>query len=472
MEESKKIYSIVLSVAFASFLARLNLYTVNVSLPTISHAFNIGTDEASRVVTMYLLVITTSLMLFGKLSDMTGQKRMFISGYGIFILGSILCGISTGITTLIVARSIHGLGSSMLLAASFAIIAKAIPENKLGWAFGINATATAIGVAAGAPLGGIIAEFLSWRGVFLVNIPFGAIAIVCACKFIPSSVQDRNKITASQLRHFDFIGAILSFFALYALFYSANAGSKEGWFSLHVFVSFGLFIIVTFLLIFYEKKHEDPLLDLDILRNSRFTYALSATTMAYLLIAGNAFLLPFYLELVKGLGPSRTGMVLLVYSLIYVFVSPYAGKLSDRKNPAVLCVAAMAAAALNTFIFSYTIKSNGLIAVFIFLALLGFSYVFFLSPINNLAMSFASKGKEGATSGLLNTAINLSMVFGVVIFGLIFTESLGDYIRYGISLRQLNIPASILLKGFSNIYIAGGFMCLLAMFFSFFAKKQ
>jgi predicted MFS family arabinose efflux permease len=194
--------------------------------------------------------------------------------------------------------------------------------------------------------------------------------------------------------------------------------------------------------------------------------------MAYLLIAGNAFLLPFYLELVKGLSPSKTGLILLIYSLIYVFVSPYAGKLSDRKNPAILCMIAMAIATLNTFVFSYSINITGLIPVFIFLAMLGFAYVFFLSPINNFAMSCASKGKEGITSGLLNTAINLSMVFGVAIFELIFTESLGSYIRHGISLRQLNIPAPVLLEGFSNAYIAGGFMCLMALFFSFFSKKR
>jgi EmrB/QacA subfamily drug resistance transporter len=472
MENDKKLYLIVLSVAFASFLGRLNLYTVNVSLPTISQVFNIGTAEASRIVTVYLLVITIFLMFFGKLGDKTGQKNMFIAGYGVFTLGSLFCGISTGITTLTIARAIHGLGSSMLLAASFAIIAKVIPEQKLGWAFGINASATALGVAAGAPLGGIIAEYLSWRGVFLINIPLGVGAMICAYRCIPSSVHNHKTASAGFMHKFDFPGAILSFIVLSALFCCNIFENKYGWISFSTITSIGVFFVALFFFIIHEKRHEDPLLDIDILKNSKFTFALSAIMMAYMLIAGNAFLLPFYLELVKGLSPAKTGMILLSYSLIYVFVSPYAGKLSDRKNPAILCVIAMAAATINTLAFSYSIRDNGLIPVLVFLALLAFSYVFFLSPINNMAMSYASKGKEGMTSGLLNTSINLSMVFGVAIFENIFIHSLGNFAQHGTNLRQLNILDSILLNGFSHAYIAGAIMCFFAMFFSFFTKKR
>jgi EmrB/QacA subfamily drug resistance transporter len=471
MGDNKKLYLIILSVAFASFLGRLNLYTVNVSLPTISDTFNIGTGETSRIVTVYLLVITIFLMFFGKLGDRAGQKNMFIAGYGIFILGSLLCGISTGITTLIISRAIHGLGSSMLLAASFAIIARAIPEHKLGWAFGINASATAIGVAAGAPLGGIIAEYLSWRGVFLINVPLGAGAMICAYKYIPSSVHNHNALSPGFMHKFDFPGTILSFILLSALFCFNIFENKEGLISFSTLAITVVFFIALFFFIKQENKHKDPILDLVILKNSKFTFALSATMMAYMLIAGNAFILPFYLALVKGLSPSVTGIILLIYSLIYVFLSPYAGKLSDRKNPALLCVIAMAAAAINTFAFSYSIRNNGLIPVCIFLIFFGFSYVFFLSPINNMAMGCASKGKEGMASGLLNTSINLSMVFGITIFENVFIHSLGSFAQHGVSLHQLDVPRPTLLDGFSHAYVAGGLMCLFAMFFSYFAKN-
>lgn len=463
---------IVLSMAFASFLARLNLYTVNVSLPTISRSFNVGTNEASQIMTGYLLVIAGSLILFGKIGDKVGFKSMFIAGYVVFILGSLLCGLSQGIHSLVASRSLQGLGASILLAMSFAIIAQAIPREKLGWAFGINATATALGVAAGAPLGGIIAGLFSWRFIFLINIPLGIIAIFFASRYLPSSSNSGESAVVRSLRRIDILGAILSFMALSALINSINSGSKEGWSSPQVLIGAAAFVFLFIFFILWERQCKDPVLDMKMLKNSGFVFALLAITMAYMLIAGNAFLLPFYLEIVKGMDSTRTGMILLVYSLIYVFVSPYAGKLSDRTNPVTLCTIAMVSGAINIFIFAYTMRLSGLVPVIVFLGWLGFSYVFFLSPVNGLVMRFAPKGKEGTSSGLLNTAINLSMVFGVAVFELIFSQCLSGGIQKGSSLLYLQESHPVLLNGFSYSYIAGGFMCLAAMFFSFMVKGK
>lgn len=475
MEETGKSlrndYAIVLSVAFASFIARLNLYTVNVSLPTISNAFNVGTPEASRIITSYLLIITSTLILFGKMGDRIGFKGMFINGYFVFVAGSVLCGLSQGIGTLTGARFLQGLGSSMLLATSFAIIAKCIPKDRLGWAFGINATATAIGVAAGAPLGGIIAGYLSWRWIFLLNVPLGIIAIICARLWIPDMDRQGDDDSRKSFRNFDFSGAMLSFIALAALLYGVSSGSERGWTSHITYISLAVFVIFFSLFLSFEKRHKDPLLDMAILKNKPFSLALTATALAYMLIAGNAFLLPFYLEIMKGLTSAATGMVLLVYSFIYVFVSPYAGRLSDKTNPIIMCVVAMLSAAVNSIVFSFSLNLEGLIPVYLFLAWLGFSYVFFLSPVNSLVMALAPKGKEGIGSGLLNTAINLSMVFGVAIFELVFSEFLGNSAAKGISLHALEIPKEIMMKAFSAAYVTGGILCLLGALSSFLVKN-
>ena len=226
---------IVISVAFSSFMARLNNYTVNVSLPTISHDFNIGTGEASRVVMSYLLIITSSLLLFGKLADRVGLKRIFIIGYIVFVAGSLLCGISRGIDTLIGARFVQGIGSAMLLATSFAIISKFIPPDRTGWAFGITSTASALGVATGAPVGGLITGYLSWHWVFLINVPIGIIAFIIASKKIP---DERPQTKTSELERFDFLGAVLSFLGLAILLRAFNMGKELGWGSPTIILSF------------------------------------------------------------------------------------------------------------------------------------------------------------------------------------------------------------------------------------------
>jgi MFS family permease len=142
---------IALSVAFSSFLMRLNAYMLNVSLPTIARSFGISSGDASQVITAYLLIITTMLLLFGKLSDRIGLKRVFIAGYAVFAIGSLCCGLSQNFIMLIVARIIQGTGASMLLAVSFAMIAHFLPAERTGWAFGITSTASALGVATGPP---------------------------------------------------------------------------------------------------------------------------------------------------------------------------------------------------------------------------------------------------------------------------------------------------------------------------------
>lgn len=460
---------IVISVAFSSFMARLNNYTVNVSLPTISHDFNIGTGEASRVVMSYLLIITSSLLLFGKLADRVGLKRIFIIGYIVFVAGSLLCGISRGIDTLIGARFVQGIGSAMLLATSFAIISKFIPPDRTGWAFGITSTASALGVATGAPVGGLITGYLSWHWVFLINVPIGIIAFIIASKKIP---DERPQIKTSELERFDFLGAVLSFLGLAILLRAFNMGKELGWGSPTIILSFFSSFILLSLFVLQEKRCNAPLLDLELFKDLNFTLVLFVTFMAYLLIAGNAFLLPFYLQIIKGLNPQKTGMVLLVYSIIYVLISPYAGRLSDKIKPSTLCIIAMLSATINAFVFSFSLQFQGFLFVFIFLIWLALSYVLFFSPNNNQVMSLAPKNKHGVASGLFNTTTNLSYVFGIAIFETVFSHAIPGISSTKASLLNANIPHEVLLKGFQATYILGGLACLIAFGFSLMVRQQ
>jgi len=194
--------------------------------------------------------------------------------------------------------------------------------------------------------------------------------------------------------------------------------------------------------------------------------------MAYLLISGNAFLLPFYLETIKGLNPQKTGMILLLYSVIYFFLSPYAGRLSDKINPSILCIVAMASASVNAFVFSFSMYEQGFVFVITFLIWLALSFVLFFSPNNNQIMSIAPAGKHGIASGIFNTTINLSTVFGVAIFESVFSQFLPGISTKSANLLNAGIPREILLKGFSAAYVLGGIVCMLALGFSIMVMIQ
>ena len=472
-QTKKKFFLIVLSVAFASFMVRLNNYTVNVSLPSIAEHFDIGTGQVSRIVMSYLLIITSTLLLFGKLGDRIGLKKVFLCGYATFVIGSLLSGLSHGIHTLIGSRVIQGIGGSMLLATSFAIISKFLPSDRTGWAFGITSTASALGVATGAPLGGVITGYLSWNWIFFINVPVGIIAIGVAGKNIPKeAIRGRGLRKGIEKEKFDFLGALLSFLGLSTLLYGFNMGKEMGWGSPVIIFCFVFSFALFFLLILRENRISTPLLDLTLFKNIKFTFALCATFMSYLLISGNAFILPFYLKTTKGLNPQQIGTVLLVYSIIYVVMSSRAGKLADKVSPVVLCTIAMLSAAINTFVFSYFLRFEGLLFVLVFLVWMAFSFVFFFSPNNKQVMGFAPQNRHGVASGLFNTTTNLSMVFGVALFEVVFSQFSGNVSLKTSGLQSSGIQQVALLKGFHAAYVLGGLVCVGALIFSLLVKGR
>ncbi len=456
MSGKRREFLIVLSVAFSSFMAGLNNYIVTVSLPSISRYFDTGTAEVSRVVLAYLLAITSLLLFFGRLGDRIGLKRVFVTGYAVFTAGSLLCGLAGSIHTLVAFRLVQGIGGAMLLANGFAIIAKYLPPGRTGSAFGIASSMVALGIATGAPLGGIITGYLSWHWIFFVNVPVGTVAIFVAGKSIPAESGGK----ARSVVDFDIPGAILSFCGLALLLFAFNIGKTTGWARPAVLSSFLMAVVFLSLFVIRERRSDSPLLDFGLLSNPIFALSLLATFMAFMVLSGNAFLFPFYLELIHGLSAQQTGLVLFFYGLVYVFLSPSAGRLSDRVNPHRLCALGMSSASLAAFLFSFLLARNSLVTDFIFLGWFAMSYALFISPNTNRIMSSASEGKHGAASGLLNTMLYLSMIFGVALFEAVFSRSFSGLLPRGGNLFQAHIPNHFLLKGFASAYILAALVCL------------
>ncbi len=459
-------FFIVISVAFSSFLVRLNNYMVNVSLPTITRSFGISSGDASQVISSYLLIITTMLLLFGKLGDRIGLKRVFIAGYGVFTIGSLLCGFSHNFTMLIVARLVQGIGASMLLAVSFALISHFLPADRTGWAFGITSTASALGVATGAPVGGIVTGYLSWNWTFFINVPVGIAAIIIGMRCIPEARAIKEEPgQQGKSQAFDLTGAILSFAGLGLLIWGINHVHGRGW-SLLIVACLGSALALIAIFVWWETRHANPLLDMRLFSRPKYTFALIATFFAYMLISGNGMLLPFYLDIVKGLNAQQTGMVLIAYSVIYVALSPVAGRLSDRVNPALLCSIATFSATACVLTFSFSLYRSGYTGVFIYLVWLALSFVFFFSPNNNQVMTYAPADKRGVSSGLFNTMNNLGMVIGVTVIEAIFAAGVsGENASIG------HLTAASALPGFHDAYLAGGLCCFIAFIFSLLGKS-
>ena len=461
--DRKKQFWLVVSVAFTSFMSRVDAYILNIALPTISNHFNINTAAASRLVLIYLLFLTSTLLLFGKVSDLIGSKRLFISGYACFILGSLLCGLAPNLSWMLVFRGVQGLGGAMLGISAFTIIPKFLPPKIIGWAFGVFATFSALGISLGAPLGGFLTGYLSWRWVFWVNVPVGILAIVVAWLVIPKEPFEKS-------RHpFDWLGSLTSFIGLSALVYALNMGKKLGWASPPILTAFLVAAGFLTFLIWWEKRHRDPIIELKYFSDSEFVYIMLAASLAFMFNSATTFLMPFYLQDAQGFSPQKAGLVFLIYSLVYMIVSPNAGRLSDKISPRKLCIFGTLNCGLSCLLFSFTLSRAGLLPVLIFLVWQGIGFASFVAPNNHQMMSLAPQGQEGVFSGAFRVLTSLSLIVGVAVFETIFSYGLPSGIT---SLGASGLSSKMLYGAFSRVYFWGGVVFLLSMAISALAVKR
>jgi EmrB/QacA subfamily drug resistance transporter len=469
IEDRSRQRLIVISVAFSAFMAALDTYIVNVALPTIAHYFNAGTNDAALITLSYLLIITSTLPIFGKVGDRAGFKPVFIAGFILFTLGSLLSGFAPHIYLLVGCRCIQGMGAAMLYAVGMAMVARHIPAESRGWAFGITATMAGLGVVVGAPLGGIITQFFSWHWIFWINVPVGIAAIIMALKVMP---DDRVKASpGARMIPFDVTGAVLIFLSLTLLVMGINRGQQFGWAHWGILAMFALSAILFTWFILQERKCADPLLKLSLFNQSSFAFGAFACMAGWALFSGSNFLLPFYMSLTWHLSTSVIGAMFLISSVVYIITSPLMGKLSDRTGAKILCWTGALSLTASVIFFTFTLSITSLVPLVIYLAWIGLSFGSFVPADNSLTLGGVPVENQGAASAASRTLQNLGMVLGVAVFETAFSGAL-PHSALNTSLAAAALPSDQLFSGFRNAFLAGVIMCLICLGFSLLAKEN
>lgn len=454
-------WKIVFAAALVSFMVSLDTYVVNISLPSIARWFQVGTGDVSWVVLGYLLALTGTLLIFGRLGDRFGLKGVFQAGFAVFTAASFLCGISNSVWVLVLSRFSQGVGGAMLLSMGPAMIARFLPIERRGAAFGYCATSAALGITLGTPLGGLITGHASWHWIFLINVPIGIAAIAFCQRAIPS---DASSAAKGRGETFDAVGAAMIFSSILLLVWSLHTGPERGWLSPLVLGALATGTLLLALFVAWERRTASPLLDLDLFRDRAFTAGNLACCFAAAFLAGNNFVLPFYLEHELRLKPQQTGFVMLIYSLVYMGASLYTGKLSDRISPRTLSVWAMLVGSGAAVWFASTLGFGGLVPVVVYLVVLGLGFAMFVPANNHLVMTMAPEGKLGIVSGLYRMEIYLSMAIGVVLLETVFHRFVGDNVSWSDATAALE-------RGCRNAYGLGAVLCMLSVAFSRLAQS-
>ena len=433
---------VLLAVGVGTFMSALDGSVVNTVLPVMSHGFDSSVATIEWVVTAYLLVISGTLLSFGRLGDLRGHKPAYCSGFVVFLLGSALCGMAPTVKALIVFRAIQALGASMLFANSPAILTGNFPAEQRGRALGLQATMTYLGLTVGPSLGGWLTEKLNWRAVFYINLPVSLLALCLSLHFIPRDAPARES------KRFDLAGAITFICGLVALLLALNKGHAWGWSSpviLALLIVAG-FLLSTFLVI--ERHVSEPMLDLSLFHSRLFSAATASAVLNYICVYGNVFLLPFYLIRGRGLSPARAGLLLTAQPLIMAVAAPLSGAVSDRIGSRLPTTFGMGILASGLFCLSRLGPQSPLTEVAWALAITGLGTGIFISPNSSALMGSAPQHRRGVAAGILATARLVGMVLGVGLAGAIFTTVTSH--------SHSTVPTAALFKGVQAGFLAVG----------------
>lgn len=442
--------------AVGAFMTTLDASIVNISLPSIAHSFGVPLSGAIEwIIIGYLVIIAAVLLTFGRLADMIGKKPIWLAGLAIFTIGSALSGAAPSLGILIAARLFQGLGGALIFAVNVALLTSVFPASERGRALGLNAVVVALGISAGPTIGGIITQNFTWRWIFYVNVPLGILLFFLSLRILTERAHfGRGR--------FDPVGAALLAIGLATLTLGLSFGQEWGWTSLPLLLSLVIGVVALIAAVLVERYVKDPVLHLSLLRNRVFASANISFILAMLALFAPGFLLPFYLEELRGYSAEQAGLLLTPLPLTLAVVAPISGTLADRIGSRWLAPLGLAIACLGLILLSQLNGQSSTWDVIWRLIVTGIGQGIFQSPNSSAMMGAAPRNEQGEASGLLATGRVVGQSLSVAIAGAVFA-SLGGAAAGSLLLSQeRTLPAaqvSALQQSFVSSFHAAMLVC-------------
>ncbi|CAM4307150.1 MFS transporter [Paenibacillus typhae] len=450
----KKRWVILIVLNLFTFMSTLDGSIVNIALPVLVKQLNLPVAQVEWVTTGYLMAICAVILLFGKLGDMAGKIRIFRIGTVVFIVGSLLCGLSTNLPFLIVSRVIQAVGASMTMANSQGIVTDIFPANERGKALGLIGTFVSLGSIAGPSLGGIIVSTLGWEYIFWVNVPIGLIAIVLGTKVLPKDlIRVKSKI--------DLPGSLLFSFFIITLFAGLLLGQQFGYSDGRIIaalaaaaVSFAVFLMV-------ELRSSAPLLQLSLFKNTLFSLSILCAFLVFVANFCFNIISPFYAQNMLGLSPFYAGFLLMLFPISMVIIAPLSGALSDRIGSEFLTFAGLIVMVIAQFGLARLHEGSSVILVGLWIAMLGVGSGLFQSPNNSLIMSKVPRTLLGSAGSVNSLVRNVGMVVGITIATSILFNVMSSKAGYRVTGLVAGRP-DIFLSGMHVVFMTSSAICLVS----------
>ncbi|MFA6523669.1 MAG: DHA2 family efflux MFS transporter permease subunit [Candidatus Peribacteraceae bacterium] len=409
---------ILLTVIIGTFLGRLDQTIVNLALPDIIDDFHITVSAAGWIATAYILANAVFVPIWGKLGDTLGRKKIYILGFSIFIVGSILAGFAWNLPSMIVFRIIQAIAGSADYPTAMSILAVTYAEGKeRAQALGLWSASFAAATVFGPLLGGPLIDNFGWRSVFLINLPVGIVGLLMAMAFIRESKSEKKPGA------FDVRGALILGIALSAFVLVLDKGLDWGWFSLKSWIAYVVTVVGTVAFILAEHHHDEPIVDLKFFKNSVFVQTLLNNFIVFMGMMGSIFLIPIFAQTYMGLDATQTGYLFMPIAAFMMIASPLGGWFTGRVQSRYIIMFSTAIAAFGLFLFTGLDPRSSVFDVIFPMSVMAFGMGFGMAERTNIIASAVPAEEVGIASSILALARNIAGAFGIAVFGTILTNT-------------------------------------------------
>ncbi|MFW2501794.1 MFS transporter [Clostridium diolis] len=407
MNKKQKVLAFI-SLAIACFLTVLDSTIVNVSLPSMADYFNTDITGISWVSTAYLIPFSALLINFSKIADIFGRKKLFIIGLIVFGISSILCGLSTSLSMIIIFRIMQGIGAAILAPLAIPLGIELFGKDAMSKLAIVIGMTISIAAASGPVVGGILNEAFGFKAIFYVNVPFIIISLIFGAQCL-TECYDRTIE-----KRIDFIGSILLAYGIGALTFFLVKGSSYGWGSTKIvtLIITSAISIIAFLI--YELRSKNPMIEFELFKIRSFTCSIIIVGVIFFAYMPISYLMNFYLENQLGYSVLKSGLILGIVSGVSFLTSPIFGIISKKYGARVISLLAIIFVSLGDLMFVFMNSSNNMKIIYSAFIVVGLG-VASTSPLYKSAFDEVSKDKNGMASGILNSFRQLTACLAIAL---------------------------------------------------------
>jgi EmrB/QacA subfamily drug resistance transporter len=424
-----------------SSMAFIDGSVVNIALPAIQQALHADAAATQWIVNAYLLLLGALVLIGGSAADLYGRRRIFVVGLTVFTAASIACGLSPNTAALIVGRAFQGFGAALLTPASLAMLGATFDEHERNQAVGIWAGAGALMSAAGPLLGGGLVDLVSWRAIFLLNLPLAIVAAGLALRFACESYDPHAK-------QLDWSGTATVAIGLAAITWGLSAIPALGFRDTTVLAAVGVGIaFLTSFIAIEGRLHEWAMMPLSLYRSRNFSATNALTLLLYFALGGALYFLPFGLIRLGCYSATQAGAALLPFALTMGFGALFAGALADRLGPRPLLTVGPTIAACGLAMLAFVdLRRPFWAGVFPSIFLLGVGMAITVPPLTSTVMAAAGKAQAGVASGVNNAVARVAGLLAVAVLGAVLFANFTDHLA-GQAPAQANDALSAVMSG-------------------------